>query len=292
MRKALSQYKRCISIGNTLLRNDSVLIFTCGEKPNKNIQGKRALLMDYAKSNLKEYNFFIAEKIFDVFQGDSKTDWLSIEEELAKYSDCIIIILETESTFAELGAFMMKDSLSKIVLVVNDMKYSNSESFIKLGPLRKLETNSKFKPVVNAKYKNFGRCFSEIKNRLKTIKRENNRTIEIRNFNEFDSLSPKTKLLFLLDIISLFSPISYKELINILKFLFGENHSYDIKLILSLQRALDLIVFDSGWYMRSGKDPKLFFSYRGLNISVFKSNVLNNYFKYSKNRVVKLRNRV
>lgn len=289
---ALEAFKKCISSGNTLLRNDSILIFTCGERPNQSNPGKRSLLMKYAQSNLTEFNFFIAEKIFDVFQGDKKIDWLSIEEKLANYSDCIIIILETESTFAELGAFMMKDSLADIVLVVNDIKYSNSDSFINLGPLKKLETHSKFKPVVNTKYNNFGRCFIEIEERLQTIKRDYNKRIEIRNFDEFDNLIPKTKLLFILDLISLFSPISYKELINILKFLYGEDHGYDIKLILSLQQALELIFTSSNWYMRSAKEHKLFFDYRGLNLSWFKSNIMNNYFKYSKNRTRNLHKRL
>ncbi len=70
------------------------------------------------------------------------SDLLELEEYLADLSDAIVLFVESAGSFAELGAFSASDRLrTKTVAVVNAF-YSEANSFIAHGPLRRLMTYS------------------------------------------------------------------------------------------------------------------------------------------------------
>lgn len=117
----------------------SALIFVCGAT---RIGSLRDSYIHYAATHHKEFSFFRAESIL---QGlEDKGDLLTLEDQFADYSDCLLIFCESESAYAELGAFSLKEELAGKTLVINDRKYEKSTSFINLGPLAKLEKKSKF----------------------------------------------------------------------------------------------------------------------------------------------------
>ncbi|MDX2469931.1 MAG: retron St85 family effector protein, partial [SAR324 cluster bacterium] len=117
------------------LKKTSNIVFICGKKPEYGQKGCRDWLLTYAKKNLPNINFFIPDAHFS---ANNKNDLLSIENELAEYSDCVVIILESAGTFAELGAFSNNEKLVKKILVVNDSKFKDEKSFINEGPIQKL----------------------------------------------------------------------------------------------------------------------------------------------------------
>ncbi len=279
---AISALKVSICIKDLILKKGSTFIFTCGAQPNEKNPKGRDRIMEYASQNLKSHNFFMAEDIFKGL-GDHKLDLLTIEEILADYSDCIIIVLESESTFSELGAFTMHEDLVKNVLVVNDEKFRKSDSFIKNGPLKKLDEKSQFRPVIHVKFDNFSRCFLEIEERLSGIKREKGKSKNFTNLEAYNKSKSKDRLVFILDLISIFSPITTKELINLLNYLYGGD-SFDINLILAFLNSLNLIHSVDKYHIRSTKDSKLFYTYNVIDIKKIRASILQNYYKNSRKR--------
>ena len=74
----------------------------------------------------------------------------------------------------------------------------------------------------------------------------------------FNAGTRKHKMLFLGDLVSLFSPVSLKELIAFLQKCYGKQHFYEIKMELSLMEALGLIHKDRAYYVRSLDEGFLF----------------------------------
>jgi len=291
--ESLESFKKSVIDFSVRLTKNSIFIFTCGARPNNNETG-RELLMDYAANNLEQFNFFKAEKIFKVLgeKGGGK-DWLTIEKKLAEYSDCVVIVLESQSTFSELGAFMLEDELAESVLVINDLKFRDSKSFISLGPLAKLERVSEFKPVIHTKFKNFGRCFGELEKRLEKLKRGKDKRVSLRDYKEFNEIPSKERLLFVLDLIAILTPVKKVEILKMLKFIYGEDKSYDeIYLLIPLLVALDLIRVEKGYLVRTLQEFRLYYSFTGIDINRFRSNILNNYFKNSRERFELLSSRL
>jgi hypothetical protein len=250
--------------------------------------------MNYAEKNLLQFNFFKAEKIFDVLgQQERVKDWLTIEKKLAEYSDCVIIVLESESTFSELGAFLLEDKLAESVLVINDLKFKGSKSFISLGPLSKLDRVSNFKPVVHTKFKNFSKCFGEVEKRLEKLTRGKDKRVSLKNYESFMSIQSKERLLFILDLIAILTPVKQVEILETLKFIYGKDKSYDeIYLLVPLLIALGLVKNKEDYLIRTLHESRLYYSYTGVDINRVRANVLNNYFKNSRKRFELLSSRI
>ncbi|NGP89282.1 retron St85 family effector protein [Fodinibius halophilus] len=291
-REALHAFKSSLKNYTSHLTKNSVFIFTCGKRPD-NGNTNRERLMKYASEHLKEFRFFKAEKIFKVIGEEEGRDWLTIEKQLADYSDCIIIVLGSESTFSELGAFMLEDGIAKNVLVINDIEHKNSDSFINLGPLKKLDKKSNFKPVIYTKYKNFSKCFGVVEERIQSLKRERNKRVDLKKYSAFEALQAKDRLLFVLDLIAILSPVKQREVLEMLKFIYGEEESYDdIYTSIPLLLALDLVKKEEGYLIRTLNESRFYYSFIGIDINVIRSAILNNYFKNSRERFELLKSRL
>ena len=280
--RAIRTIKSAIMSSKALLKADAILVLACGRKPNKSSPGGRDLILSYAKKHLKEFQFFIAEKVFELFV-DKDINVLKLEEILLKYCDCVIVVLESQSTFAELGAFAIKKELAKNLLVINDVEFKASQSFISQGPLAEINKVSQFKPVIHIDLKSILRVAPELSKRLSKIKKLKNKTISLRNIDEFNA-EPKAKMLFLLDMITFFQPIRRIEIIRILTTYFGDE-MLDIDIELNLLIALGLTTRIDGYYIRPMNNQRLYFVYRSLNEILVRSDIVNHYHKYSRERV-------
>lgn len=70
---------------------------------------------------------------------DSYDDILIFETDLAQIVELIILFCESEGSLAELGAFSVIDEIMKRLFVIVREKYWTQPSFIKLGPLKRIE---------------------------------------------------------------------------------------------------------------------------------------------------------
>jgi hypothetical protein len=98
---------------------------------------REAFTLVYGRATLKDYATVTPEE-FKIFAPDGNyQDWLSFESEFAQIVDLIVLFSESYGSVAELGAFAMVPEIA--LLVVMDDKYYGDPSFIKLGPVRRLE---------------------------------------------------------------------------------------------------------------------------------------------------------
>jgi hypothetical protein len=125
------------------VRAPSPIILLCGgpidvETP-KPESLREAFTLVYGRATLKDYATVTPEE-FKIFAPDGNyQDWLSFESEFAQIVDLIVLFSESYGSVAELGAFAMVPEIALRLLVVMDDKNYGDSSFIKLGPVRRLE---------------------------------------------------------------------------------------------------------------------------------------------------------
>ena len=79
-----------------------------------------------------------------------KGNILDVEHDISEFADHIIIILESPSAFAELGAFAHAKLRNKLI-IINDKKYESENSFINLGPIKAIRECTGDLSVINYK---------------------------------------------------------------------------------------------------------------------------------------------
>ncbi|SEN92719.1 hypothetical protein SAMN04489859_102245 [Paracoccus alcaliphilus] len=129
--------------GSLHVRAPSPIILLCGgpivvnsPKP-KSL--RQAYTQIYGRIPFRDYTN-LAPEDFNIFGPDPHyQDWLSFESEFAQIVDLIILFSESYGSIAELGAFSMVEEIAIRLLVIMDDKNYAENSFVKLGPIRKLE---------------------------------------------------------------------------------------------------------------------------------------------------------
>jgi hypothetical protein len=274
--------KKALEKGDVRLRTDSVLVFVCGaavKDGDYTGDGARAQFMHHAQKHLPGFRVFLAESVINALKEAPKSDLLSTEQDLACFSDCIIIIMESAGALVELGAFTAHDDLARIVLAINDVRFKDAppESFIKAGPLRKLE-HSDFGAPIYADFRRLFTVFPEVRSRLqRQFHFKRNRPASLRDHEQWTACQRKLRMLFVHDLVRLFGPVQHAGLIHVLCELYG-NHRFDIKLELAVLRALKLVEMIEGYYVSAGASGQVFFSYPGDFVAEARSRIINRYF--------------
>lgn len=187
-------------------------IFLCGSAKK---EAARYVFMNYVLKHHIEYIPILAENFFGM-EDDGIVDLLSVENEIADISDCVLVFLESESCFAELGAFS-NTNICKKMLVVNQKKYSESPSFINLGPIAKVTRESDFENPVICNFSSSLQVADTILQRIEKGTPQKRKRIERLSSGDFSITNSQLKLSFILEILSLATPIKKKELVNICK---------------------------------------------------------------------------
>lgn len=281
--RAIDPLRNCITRGLTSLKAEATLVLACGRQPDPKTPGGRDRILEYAQRHFKRLQFFMAEQAFEGFQGKDKLDLLTLEKHLSDFCDCVLIVLESASTYAELGAFAIEDKLARNLLVINDIAFQKSESFIALGPIAKVNVVSRFRPVIHTNLASILKAIPQVSQRLDKIEKKNSKRIDISTYAHFKEVSSKVRMLFLLDTINIFQPLSHKELIHILKIYFGDE-SFDLHLELSMLFVLRLARRTDKDYLCCNERQQFYFSYPGVNTATLRSIVVNHYHKYSRAR--------
>jgi len=127
------------------VQSASDIIFLCG--------GQRSDISDPTPLSLRDAFLKILDNPIlhrrDLVQAEDITDNISFfnkyedilefETDIAQIVELIILFCESEGSLAELGAFAMIEEIASRLFVVVREKHWNKYSFIKLGPLRRIE---------------------------------------------------------------------------------------------------------------------------------------------------------
>lgn len=162
----------------------------------------------------------------ELYNGKSEAilDLLTFEKILCKLSDEVLLIIESDGTKCELGAFAADDDLAKKLCIINDIEYENTNSFISQGPIRKVKEITG--PIIHVNYSDFDRFLSNlsIKQYLDKIKAKKVEYIPNINGNALDV---KNLIYELLAIFELFEPLTESEIVYLYKE-YKDIHHYSI----------------------------------------------------------------
>jgi hypothetical protein len=249
--KTISKYsKEFIDQINTrkffnLTKNINFL-FLCGANQfNNDISERRKAIKIFVEKYFTDWHIVIAEKVFNAMVNIKGINSLDIEHYITEFSDFVLIILESESAFTELGAFS-HNTLRKKVLIVNNSDYIDSLSFINTGPIKAIINSSSINNLMyycmretsKSKLDGIGEIFPALSTNLKTV--NNKSKVSFRDLYSSNTIS-KVSLFFIHDLIYIYYGITRSELVNILISIFGNNDFKNISLYLAILEGVQLI---------------------------------------------------
>ena len=216
------------------------VIFICGASDSEN---RLELEKYYYNETPLRYLFFQAEKAWNVIKTEyDSINALEHEARLARYSDAILILVESYGSAAELGAFSLSEELRKKLLILLNKEFENDNSFINNGPVPWIDEDSVYKPVIQCNYNVILDSTEEIEKRLR-------RRLDQQKIADDIDYSYKDLLFFITQLITVLGPISVKHLQMYLNEILNFDDYQEISLMLSLTCALKLVKnFKSNFY--------------------------------------------
>ena len=194
------------------------IVFLCGKRDSY----VRPLIKDYLAAHSPELLVFYADTVWEHVKDLENLNALEIEEELGRFADALVIVVESPGTFAELGAFSLSPELRRKLLIVLDSEYQGEPSFINTGPVRWIDKESRFKPSLHCSFDSFGPSLEIIRQRLNQIPQTGRLPLHVstKRFEE----KPKNLLFLISDIVSLIGPATRNEILDV----FGKVLTHDI----------------------------------------------------------------
>ena len=245
-------------------KNVSRFVFLCGANINNTtISARRSAIMEFAKRNLPHTQFFIAEEMFSTLRKEEKEgNMLDIENEISLFTDNIVVVLESVSSFAELGAFSHNNELRKKLIVINDSKFKGSESFINMGPLKAIEEASGKERIINYKMNKDGVCrldsigdiYTPLSEILEKPIQGRSSAVKLDECNPGTNFDKKSAMM-VHDLVYFSGPILHNELVEILLLIFGKHNFKVVEHAAILVAINSLTRTEEGFYKSSLGKP-------------------------------------
>lgn len=239
MRGLIDQVAHVFHHTTAHLTVDRHLLFLCGGSDGSSL---RKQFLTYATVALPSFRVFLAEsaaKDITDFGPPTFINLSQFEQFIADFSDCIVIFLESPGAFAELGLFSHVPSIREKLLVINNIAYQTTNSFINYGPLAEVNAASILRPTIYLDPSTTPVNFMPIQERLLTI--FSTRYRRRFTFAPYDDLQPIARLGIVLVIVQLFSPISFDDIFSLVKLLFGNADIEEVKHLISLTVAIGYV---------------------------------------------------
>lgn len=245
--KNLKEFSMALKTGHFFVRRDFSLVFLCGANKSLSIPSeRRKFLKSSIQKILPHTRIVYAEAVIDELVNHEKKikNLLDVENKISEIADWIIIVLESYSSFTELGAFSTLEFRKKLI-VINDSHFKNEPSFINIGPLQAIRESSEVDRILWYPMAENGiNELDSIGTVLPAIIEELGKK-HTRKPIQHESCLPQAKgqsaLFFLHDIIYMCGPITHKETIEIYKILLGDNSYDDIGALRGILKSSELI---------------------------------------------------
>ena len=162
--------KRMVHFLKTALvvQRSSNIVFLCGGNDSNHM---RTYFKTYCEKHLTDYEIFLPESAMGSIFSDELSepfDLADFEELVGAISYAIVVFPEAPGSYAETGYFSAIPKLAQKCILVMDYNRQH-DSFISLGPAKKISENSKFYPNINLNYSNphFNTIVERIRSRRK-----------------------------------------------------------------------------------------------------------------------------
>lgn len=210
------------------------IIFFCGGKGS----ARRDRLNEYLRK-YRDWLSFYADEVFQVLtEAEPDANALKIESELAELADAIIVIAESPGTFAELGAFALSDALRAKLLPIVDSRYKKEPSFLRVGPIRWVDNDSRVGPAIWADFSVIltvaDKVLERLDRHLPPLTSQDIRRIELRK-------SRRHLLLLVVLTTEILGPASVEQVQHFLEGIIGPGLQKDIKTLVALAKSLGLV---------------------------------------------------
>ena len=234
------------------VKRRSNIIFLCGGNDKKHM---RTCFQDYCKAHLPEYDVFLPESAMETILADGldeRFDLTDFEEFVGEMSHAIIVFPEGPGSFAETGYFSAISKLARKCILVLDTNKEKGDSFISLGPGKKIADNSIYNPNISISYTKPN--FDAIAVRMKERGMPKNR--KVLSLDKFSDLSPYEIAATLYSIIELCRIATVADLNYLLRAIFRNQFSAPkIKKVLSLLVGSEYLI-EVGPYGHFACNPK------------------------------------
>lgn len=247
----------------------SKFIFLCGANQSEGkVSARRQALINFAKQHLPHTQFFLAEKVFHTLIKEGHSgNIIDVEHKISLFADHVLIVLESNSAFAELGAFCNFE-LRKKLIVVNDSKYKSAQSFINLGPIKAIEEANGKKNIVTYEMADDG-CvkqdliadtFNPIFELLKEPAKNKVEVLKLDSCNPSTTFN-KYSAMFIHDLVFFTGPILHAELIEVVIQIFGPGNYNKLSETLGMLVSFDSLTRNEKGLYRSNIG-KTYYEYR------------------------------
>ncbi|MCB2135941.1 MAG: retron St85 family effector protein, partial [Rhodobacteraceae bacterium] len=136
------------------IQRQSNIVFVCG---GNDLAHMRRRFQKEFKKLLPDYEFFepeFAMKNYFTLGDDNPFDISEFEELVGELAISIVLFPEAPGSFAETGYFSARPDLAKKIVLAIDASRQRSDSFISLGPAKKIHDTSVFQPNIQLNYNN------------------------------------------------------------------------------------------------------------------------------------------
>ena len=295
-----------VDLGKSRVRSFGGFVFLCGGRSDASftpILSVRHLLyneLTNGKNGDIADKLKLAEDIQDWFRDGVYSDLVTFEEHLAGLSDVIVLVVESPGAIAELGAFSVSPMIADRLLVLVAEIHYEQESFIKLGPLKRLEDRNSDAVLVYDWHDHvhgrlidrFDKLQAEIPNVVAAIRQFMSTDDSERVFKRDDA---SHKMLLICDLIDLFGALPFVEIQEFLSILSIELEGDVLKQYLFLLERCGLLKIKPkghGRYYYCAKwTPRISFAMNGPAIDKqrLRIDVVSFYDAFEKTRALVLR---
>ena len=202
--------KRMIAVlrDGLLVRRAGNLVFVCGGNDRTHM---RPRFCEYLTDDSPDYKVFQPEFAMKNYFSDEHGGQLDLgkfEELVGELSHAIVIFPEAPGSFAETGYFSKTPPLAKKTILVLNSQYQSNDSFIMMGPARRIEEISKFNPNLQIDFENPD--FSVVVHRIKRFELP-----KTRKALDVDDLSDYDLFCLIYKIFDLLIVATYEDLVKV-----------------------------------------------------------------------------
>ena len=191
-----------VSKGFTIPRQSNIVFVCGGNEPHH----MRRRFQDEFEALLPDYEFFEPEFAMSTYRslGDSEPfDITTFEELIGGLSHSLVIFPETAGSLAETGYFSARPCIAKKILLAINEAHLTKDSFVSIGPAKKIADESVFQPNIQFDYDNPN--FELISQRLldRAPLRATRRALQIETFSKMDSFQLFTTIQAVVSMLSI-----------------------------------------------------------------------------------------
>ena len=170
------------------VQRSSNIIFLCGGNDPRHM---RPTFLEYCEKKLPGYDVFLPEYAMDTIfsdEPDDQFDLADFEEMVGAISYAIVVFPEAPGSFAETGYFSAVPNISRKCIVVMDSNRQHKDSFLSLGPAKKISEKSAFHPNINLNYvePNFDQVIKRIESRRSHKTKKNLKVDKFSDLSYFE----------------------------------------------------------------------------------------------------------